>query len=206
MAEKKKKEMDSKKKEGLFFGGAIIVILAISILTSNVNMMDEISGFVKGIWNKAQEAVKESGEVKTLSKGAHVEIKSTQVIHLREIYEAMGEEMDESQAIAILQEVKTLAYYGNKQGVLVTDKELEAYINEIKEKLKEDESGYRRLVNRYGDEDEYWTILKNEVKEYIVFEKMKEEKREELNNKRDVDVETELQAYIDEMVGYENFN
>lgn len=214
MKEKKKntdiQNKDKTKKEGkkdkILFGAALLVILAVSIWTANINMQEKVSTFFKTIWNNGQEAVKEAQNVKTLSKGAHAEIKNTQTAHLVEIYQVLGKEMDEQQAVAVLQEVKTLAYHGKRQGVSASSKEIDSCISTIKQKLKDaDQSQYNRMVKRYGDEDDYWTILEEEVREYVVSEKVKEEKRAELKKKKDVDVEKELQEYLDEIVGYENF-
>lgn len=200
------KEKLKAKKDKLMFAGAIAAILLISILTSQVNLVEELNGVIRTIWNNGQEAVAESEEVKTLSKGGHVEIVNTQVIHLREIYEAMGKDISESQAVAILQENKTLAYHGSKQGISASGKEIDDCIKDIKKQMKDaDESSYNRIVKRYGDEDEYWAILRSEVEEYVIAEKMKEDKTEELSKKRDADIDKELQEYIDEIVGYENF-
>lgn len=193
-------------KDKIMFAAAVVVIAVISILTSGVNLTEELGNFVKKVWNDGQDAVAESSEVKTLVKGGHVEILNTQVIHLREIYEVLGQEMDESQAVELLKETKTLAYHGNKQGIAASSKEVEACRNELKDKLKKaDESAYNRIVKRYGDEDDYWNILEDELKEYVIAGKLKDEKREEFSRKKDADVETELQDYIDEIVGYENF-
>lgn len=197
----------SGKHDTLFFGCAVVVILAISILLSEYNLVEEMNGFFRDIWNNGQEAVAEAERVKTVSEGAHIEIENTQVIHLREIYEILGKDIDETQAIAILQEVKTLSYYGQDIGVAALGSEVDACIEDIKKKLKEaDETRYNKVVKRYGDdEDEYWTVLEAEVEEYVISEKMKEEKREEFSKKKGADVEKELQEYIDKIVGYENF-
>lgn len=194
------------KKEKIFFSLALVAILVISILTANVNMLDEITGFVKKIWNDSQEAVAESEQVKTVSKGAHITIQNTQVIHLREIYEVMGEEIDEEQAIAILQEVKVLAYHGKRIGMAASSKEIKSCISDLKKKLKNaDEAQYRKVYKRYGDEDDYWNILESEIEEYVISEKMRAEKREEFKQKKKEDPQKELQEYIDEIVGYESF-
>lgn len=200
---KKKQRHDT-----IFFGVAVIVILAVSILLSDYNLVEEMNGFFRDIWNNGQEAVAEAERVETVSQGAHVEIQNTQVIHLREIYEILGEDVDESQAIAILQEVKTLAYYGKDIGVAALGSEVDECIADIKKQLKEaDEIQYKKVVKRYGDkEEEYWAVLEEEVEEYVISEKMKDEKREELSKKKNVDVEKELQKYMDEIVSYENFH
>lgn len=199
-------QKQSKNKDKLFYGIAVLVILAISIASSKVNFLDEITGAVKGIWNKSQEVVDNTAKVETVSKGSHVEISSLQVVYVREIYEILGEEIDKEQAIAILQEVKTLTYHGKDIGISASKKEMEAFIDELKEQLKEvDEAQYERVVRRYGDEKDYWKVLEAEIEDYIIAEKLKEDKREELENKVDADVEKELQEYIDELVGYENF-
>ncbi len=192
------------KKEKLFFGLALVVILVISILTANVNLLDEVTGFVKKIWDDSQEAVAESERVKIVSKGAHISIQNTQVIHLREIYEIMGEEIDEKQAIAILQEVKALAYHGKEYGKAAGGKEIKEFVSDLKKKLKKaDEAQYRRVYKRYGDEDDYWTILEDEIEEYIISEKMRAEKMEEFQKKENP--QKELEQYIEEIVGYESF-
>lgn len=204
MENKEKKK--SKNKDGLFYGIAIILILVISIATSNVNVANEITGFFRTIWDKSQEVVGSADQVETISKGKHVEITNWQVVYAREIYEVFGEEVDKEQAIAILQEIKTLAYQGKEKGVSVSKKEIQAFQEELTQQLKEaDESQYGRVVRRYGDEEDYWAILKAEIEDYLIAEKVKAEKKEELENKVDVDVEAELQEYIDELVGYENF-
>ena len=206
---KEKKEQAEKnktRKDKLMFAGAVVIILIISIATSNINMSDELSSFIKKIWSNGQDAVAESSNVKTLSKGGHVEIVNTQVIHLREIYEVLGNEINEDQAVEILKEVKTLAYYGEKQGISASKKEINDCIADIKKQMKEaDESAYRRVVKRYGEEDDYWTTLRDEVEEYVISEKMKDEKEEEFAKKKNVDSAQKLQDYIDEIVGYENF-
>ncbi len=204
--EKKENKKKSKNKDALFYGIAIIVILVISITSSKVNFMDEINGFVKGVWNKSQEVVENTAKVETVSHGAHVEITSLEVVYVREIYEVFGKNVEEEQAIAILQEVKTLAYNGREIGISASKKEIEAFISDLKEQMKEaDESQYGRLVRRYGDEKDYWTVLENEIEDYIIAEKVKADKKEELENKVDADVERELQEYIEEMVEYEKF-
>lgn len=194
------------KKDKLMFAGAVVVIIIISVLTSNVNLPQELNAFVKKIWNDGQDAVTESSEVETLAKGGHVEIDSTQVVHLREIYEVLGDEKDEYQAIEMIKEIKTLAYHAGKQGIAASSKEIEECRTTLEEKMKDaDEAAYNRVVKRYGDEDDYWTVLEDEISEYVIAEKLKEEKREELSKKKDTDVEAGLQEYIDEIVGYENF-
>lgn len=208
MKEKKKLTEQEKKskKEKIFFSLGLVVILIISILTANVNMLDEVTGFVKKIWNDSQEAVAQSDKVKTLSKGAHITIKNTQVIHLREIYEIMGEDIDEKQAVAILQEVKTLAYHAKSIGIAASGKEIKTCINDLKKKLKNaNEVQYRAVYRRYGDEDDYWTVLEDEMEEYVISEKMKADKLEEFEKKKKEDPQKELEKYIDEIVGYESF-
>lgn len=195
-----------KKKDKWMFAGAVVVILAVSILTSNVNLMDEVTGLVKGIWTGTQDVLDKSAEVETLASGTHVEILGTDAAYVREIYEVLGEIIDEDQAVEMLKEMKALAYYGKEQGVAASSKEKKALKEDLKTKMKEsDESQYNRVVRRYGKEKDYWKILDDTLGEYIIAEKMKENKREELENKVDVDVEKELQEYIDELVGYEKF-
>lgn len=201
-----KDEARKRKKDKLMFGGAVIVLLGISILTSKVNLLDELNQAVRKIWSVGQEAVAESEEVETLSKGGHVEIVTTQVVYLREIYEVLGEEIDESQAISILQEIKTLAYYGRKQGISASSSEIEECKKELRKKMEAaDSSAYKKVAKRYGGEKDYWVTLKDELEEYVISEKLKEEKREEFSKKRDADVEKDLEDYINKMIGYENF-
>lgn len=210
--EKKQKQNDknsqsrSKNKEKIVYAAAVVVILVISIASSKVNFLDTITGAVKGIWNKSQEVVENTSRVETVSKGSHVEISSLQVVCVREIYEILGEEIDKEQAVAILQEIKTLTYHGKEMGISAGKKEKEAFIEDLKKQLKKaDEAQYERVVRRYGDEEDYWTILDSEIEDYLIAEKLKEDKRTKLDNKVDADVEKELQEYIDELVGYEKF-
>lgn len=196
----------NKKLEKLIYAIAIVVILAISIASYKVNFMETISGAVSGIWNKSQEVVGETASVETASKGSHVKITGLQVAYVREVGEILGEDIDKEQAVAILQEIKTLAYKGREIGVSASKKEVDNFVNEWKEKLKEaDASGYERVVRHYGEEEDYWTIVKSEIEEYIISQKVLEDKKEKLENKVDADVERELQEYIDEQVSYENF-
>lgn len=202
----KVKKDRKKTKDKLMFAAAVVVIAVISVLTSKVNLPQELNAFVRKIWNDSQDAVEESSENETLAKGGHVEIDSMQVVHLREIYEVLGEEKDENQAVEILEEIKTLAYHGSKKGIAASGQEIKECKNTLKKKMKDaDEAAYNRVVKRYGDEDDYWTVLEDELKEYVIANKLKEEKREELSEKKDTDVEEKLQEYIDEIVGYENF-
>lgn len=198
--------MKKEKKDKLVMAVGIVVILLISIATSKVNLMDEISGFFMRIWNNGQEAVEEAARVETVSKGSHVEIKNTQVAQVQEYYDVMGESTDKGKALKTLQEIKTLAYHAKKQGIAATGKEVDTCIDKLKKKMKDtDRSRYNSLMKRYDSEKEYWKTMEDAVEEYVIAEKLKDEKRTELKRKKDADVEKELQEYIDEIVGYENF-
>jgi len=200
--------MDKKKKETWGYAGAVVVILIISCVLgfSGIDLGAEVTGFFKNIWSGTVDAVNQSNEVEKLADGAHVDIISTDVVFVREIYEIFGEDVDKDRAVEILKEVKTLAYHGKEQGVSAGNKEIDAFSKDLKEQMKEaDESQYYRVVRRYGEEKDYWKILKDAIAEYIIADKVKETRRQELENKADADVEAELQQYIDELVGYEKF-
>lgn len=200
------KQKKASKKDKWLLPAGFVVILAISIATSRVNIMDEITGLVKKVWNGTQEIAGNYAEVETLATGSHVKIKSTDVVYVREIYEILGEDIDQEQAVEILKEIKTLAYHGTSRGVSASSKEKDAFIEELKTMLTEaDEAQYERVVRRYGDEKDYWTVLDDAIGEYVIAQKVREDKRQELENKKNVDVEKELQEYIDEIVGYESF-
>lgn len=200
--------MEKKKKEQWGYVGAVVVILIISLACgfSGIDLGEEFTKFFKGIWTGTQEAVDQSFRVEKLADGAHVDIMSTDVVYVREIYEVLGETVDEEQAVAILEEVKTLAYHGKDIGIAASSKEKDAFVDDLKEQMKDaDESQYNRMVRRYGDEKDYWTVLDDAIEEYVIAEKVKSEKRKELEDKIDVEVEKELQEYIDKLVGYEKF-
>ena len=199
---------EKKQKWKAFLGKAAIigVLLAISFATSSVNLADELQNFVKGFFNAAWEyGSNENNMDAVYIKGIHASITQGELLRERELNEILLSDNSESLAIEILEETKTLAYYGDKYGYYVSDKQIEEEISSLKEQLKDADSyKYKALCDEWKNENEFWKLMEEEMEDRLLAERIRQEKLEEYANEEDA--ESALQEYINSVVEKEQFS
>lgn len=209
--EKKSSQVKNKKlKSALTKIGVFLLLLVLSIGTSSMNLVQEGENFLKNIFMGISGMSSEETEytdVSSVVKGKNVQIKADEIYNTRLIFEILDEDNSAEYAIEVLKKVKTLAYYAEKAGYVASSSDIDAYIEDLTDKLKEaNEFKYDTMVQKYGSEKNYWKQMRDSVKEKLLEERLLKEKREEfLQRDQNADAESKLEEYVKERIAEENF-
>lgn len=203
------KDKKAKRKSLITKISIFLIMVAISIATSSINLEQMAKDFILSFFYFAAGDSKDSQSTdnQITVKGEHVQIRANEIYRARQIFEILDLDNSSEYATEELKKVKTLAYYGEKAGYSITSSDIDQYIDELKDKLKDkNEFKYNAMVEEYGSEKEYWKVMRNMVKEELLYSRTLEEKKTSiLKQDENADIDKKLNEYIENLVGMENF-
>lgn len=203
--EKNKKIKSAVTKIGLF-----LILLLLSIATSSMNLVQEGENLLRNMFMGISDMSSEETEYTDLSsvvKGMHVQIKADEIYNTRLIFEILDKDNSKLYAIEELKRIKTLSYYAEKAGYTASSSDVDAYIEDLKNKLKEaSEFKYDAMIQKYGSENTYWKQMRDSIKEKLLAERLLREKKAEfLHRDQNADADSKLEEYVKERIAEENF-
>ena len=197
--------MKKLKKRSLVIIATSLLILSISIAYSFADSNN--NGNALGNIFKKYKIEKEVVRDKVLIKEGSIEITQNDVDYQKAFYKAQGVDVNEDEIKNKLIIKELLLKEAKDSGISISDDETRKYMNEIREKLPLDKSGYeeyKSFMDSCGwTEDEYWEksliVYKNAYITGKYIQEVLKSKFKELNPKlSETEFQIEFKKYLEE--------
>jgi hypothetical protein len=160
-------------------------ITIISLGNNDVNNSQKIGALIKQLLNTeygsnaSQRRVKGEEELYAVADDFNITKEELEI--QKSIYELSGSKNPEKKAFNRLSTRKTLYALAEKNDCIVDDKEVEAYITDLRNTIENSDSDskkeYLSLIDVYGGEDAYWKQAKELYKQSLSIKKYLDEER-----------------------------
>ncbi len=153
--------------------------------------------------NKQQEA--ESPYV----IGKHVSVSKAEIESAADFYELSGLDREEAmeKAIAYMEEREALYYAAVKNGFNVTDEEVEAFLEELKEFIDSADNKQDALdiINQFDSEEEYWQMEFEVYKKDLPIMKLRDYLQQEFEKHSGTQSNSDMQQDAEWTTYYDNY-
>lgn len=108
----------------------------------------------------AADALERIGKEKLCEVGENIAISSDEVKQYTEFFKLSGSADPKKEAVAYAEERNALYVAAMENGYAVTDEEIYAYLDELKEILQEEDNReqYKNAMEGFASEEEYWAF------------------------------------------------